>query len=90
MTDLDVSAQVQKTNRCHFQPLLTPQPLTFVALISPNDQVNAIAANAGVSSDQVNTIVANAGVSTAVDKKRRNVVGTSIQRKKDHERYEFN
>ena len=34
--------------------------------------------------DQVHTIVANAVVSTAVDERRRKLVGMSIQIKKDH------
>ena len=67
--DLDVSAQVHKTHRWTHLPLLLPPPLAFVVSPPPDAQVHAI--------------VANAVVSTAVDKRRRKLVGTSIQIKKD-------
>jgi len=49
--------------------ILLPPSLAFVASSPPDDQVHAI--------------VANAVVSTAVDERRRKLVGTSIQLKKD-------
>ena len=49
--------------------ILLPPPMAFVAPPQPDDQVHAT--------------VANAVVSTVVDKRRRKLVGTSIQLKKD-------
>ena len=51
-----------------FNPPLTPPLLAFVASLLPDDRVHAIAANSGVS--------------TAVDERRRKVVGTIIQIKR--------
>ena len=66
--DLDVSAQVQKTHRWPCHPPLPPPALAFVASPMPDYQVHAIAANSDTF--------------TAVDKRRRKVVGTSIQIKR--------
>ena len=64
-TDLDVSAQVQKTHRWPCHPPLPPPPLAFVTSPLSDDQVHAIAADVGAAS--------------AMDKSRRKAVGMCMQ-----------